>query len=64
MNMVNKSLKIRIYPSNVDFNDNGEKIVSIGKIEQNLGNVRFVWNETLAFINNFKTLSIQNGYSS
>ena len=64
MNMVNKNLKIRIYPSKVDFNDNGEKIVSIGKIEQNLGNARFVWNETLAFIKHFKTLSIQNGYSS
>ena len=63
MNMVNKSLKIRIYPSKVDFNDNGEKIVSIGKFEQNLGNARFVWNETLAFIKHFKTLLIQNGYS-
>lgn len=62
--MINKNLKVRIYPTKVDFNDNGEKIVSINKIEQNFGNRRFVWNKNLEFIRNFKQLLIQNGYDS
>lgn len=64
MEMINKNLKVRIYPTKVDFNDNGEKIVSINKIEQNFGNRRFVWNKNLEFIRNFKQLLIQNGYDS
>lgn len=64
MEMINKNLKVRIYPTKVDFNDNREKIVSINKIEQNFGNRRFVWNKNLEFIINFKQLLIQYGYNS
>ena len=62
MKIVRKNIEIRIYPTNVDFNDNGEKIVSINKIESNIGINRFIYNKELEFINYFKDLLIQNGY--
>lgn len=62
MKFVKKVLKIRIYPTKMDKNDNGEKIVSINKIESNIGIRRFIYNHVLEFINNFKRLLIQNGY--
>ena len=62
MKIVRKNIEIRIYPTKVDFNDNGEKIVSINKIESNIGINRFIYNKELEFINYFKDLLIQNGY--
>ena len=56
MKIVRKNIEIRIYPTNVDFNDNGEKIVSINKIESNIGINRFIYNKELEFINYFKDL--------
>ena len=38
------------------------KIVSINKIESNIGINRFIYNKELEFINYFKDLLIQNGY--
>ncbi|MBQ2653931.1 MAG: hypothetical protein IJF83_10265, partial [Methanobrevibacter sp.] len=62
MKIVRKNIEIRIYPTKVDFNDNGEKIVSINKIESNIGIYRFIYNKELEFINYFKDLLIQHGY--
>lgn len=62
MKVVNKCLKVRIYPTKVDRNDNGEKTVSINKIESNIGIYRFIYDTELEFINNFKRLLIQHGY--
>ena len=59
MKIVKKNIEIRICPTNVDFNDNGEKIVSINKIESNIGIYRFIYNKELEFINYFKELLIQ-----
>ena len=42
MKVVNKNIKVRIYPSKADKNDKGEKIVSINKIESNIGIHRFI----------------------
>ena len=62
MKVVNKNIKVRIYPSKADKNDKGEKIVSINKIESNIGIYRFIYNHELAFINDFKSLLVQYGY--
>ena len=62
MKIVRKNIEIRIYPTKADFNDNGEKIVSINKIESNIGINRFIYNKELEFINYFKDLLIQHGY--
>ena len=62
MKTVIKNLEVEIYPTKVDKNDNGEDIVSINKIESNIGIYRFIYNEELKFINNFRQLLIQNGY--
>ena len=62
MKVVNKNIKVRIYPSKADKNDNGENIVSINKIESNIGIHRFIYNHELAFINDFKSLLVQYGY--
>ena len=62
MKVVNKNIKVRIYPSKADKNDKGEKIVSINKIESNIGIYRFIYNHELAFINDFKSLLVQHGY--
>ena len=56
MKIVRKNIEIRIYPTKADFNDNGEKIVSINKIESNIGINRFIYNKELEFINYFKDL--------
>ena len=63
MKVVNKAIKVRIYPTNADKNDNGEKTVSIDKIESNFGIYRFIYDETLMFINNFENLLLQYGYN-
>lgn len=63
MKVVNKYLKIRIYPTKVGRKDNGEKTASINKIESNIGIYRFIYDEELEFINNFKRQLIQNGYN-
>ncbi|WP_298500904.1 RNA-guided endonuclease TnpB family protein [uncultured Methanobrevibacter sp.] len=62
MKVVNKQFRVRIYPSRADRNDKGEKIVSINKIESNIGIYRFIYNKELEFINYFRSLLIQNGY--
>ena len=62
MKVVNKNLKIRIYPSKADTNDKGEKIVSMTAIDSNISHTRFVWNKMLEFINYFTDLLEQNGY--
>ena len=62
MKVVNKYIKVRIYPSKADNNDKGEKIVSINKIESNIGIHRFIYNHELALINYFKSLLVQHGY--
>ena len=54
VNLVKKNIEVRIFPSKMDRNDNGEKIASINKIESNIGIRRFIYNEELEFINNFK----------
>ena len=55
-------MKIRLYPSKVDINDEGEEIVSFDKIETNISNAAYIWNKELEFINNFKNSLIQHGY--
>jgi len=62
MKVVNKNIKVRIYPSKADKNDKGENIVSINKIESNMGIYRFIFNHELALINDFKSLLVQYGY--
>ena len=62
MRIVRKNIKVRIYPTKVDRNDNGEKTVSINKIESNIGIRRFIYDKELEYINNFKKLLIQYGY--
>ena len=62
MNVVNKNLEVRIYPSKVDRNDKGEKIASLDSILSNIGISRFIFNQELAFINNFRRLLVENGY--
>ena len=62
MKVVNKHFRVRIYPSRADRNDKGEKIVSINKIESNIGIYRFIYNQELESINYFRSLLIQNGY--
>ena len=62
MNVVNKNLEVRIYPSKVDKNDKGEKIASLDSILSNIGISRFIFNQELAFINNFRRLLVENGY--
>ena len=63
MPVVTKNNEFRIYPTKVDKNDNGEKTVSINKIESNIGIYRFIYNKELEFINNFRRLLIQHGYN-
>ena len=63
MKVVRKAIKVRIYPTNADINDNGEKKANIGKIESNFGIYRFIYDETLIFINNFENLLLQYGYN-
>ena len=41
MKVVNQNIEVRIYPSIADKNDNGDKIVSINKIESNIGILPF-----------------------
>ena len=62
MKVVNKNYEVRIYPSKADKNDKGEKIVNINKIESNIGIYRFIYNNELAYINEFRRLLHQNGY--
>ena len=62
MKIVKKNIEVKIYPTKRDINDNAEKIVSINKIESNIGIYRFIYDEELEFINQFKNLLIQNGY--
>ena len=62
VNLVKKNIEVRIFPAKMDCNDNGEKIASINKIESNIGIKRFIYNEELEFINNFKKMLIQYGY--
>lgn len=62
LKVVNKNLKIRIYPSKVDKNDNGDKIVSMDEIDSNIAHARFVWNKSLEFVQYFTDLLVQNGY--
>ena len=62
MNFINKNLEIRIYPTIMDMNDNGESIVSFNKIESNIGIRRFIYNEELKFINDFRSLLTHYGY--
>ena len=62
MNFINRNLEIRIYPTIMDMNDNGEQIVSFNKIESNIGIRRFIYNEELKFINDFRSLLIHYGY--
>ena len=64
MKVVNKNIKVRIYPSKADKNDKGENIVSINKIESNIGIYRFIFNHELALINDFKSLLVQHGYGN
>ena len=63
MKTIKKSIIVRIYPTKMDINDNGEKIVSINKIESNIGISRFIYDKELEFINQFKSLLIQHGYN-
>lgn len=63
MKLVKMNMKIRLYPSKVDINDEGEEIVSFDKIETNIRNATYIWNKELEFINNFKKLLIQHGYN-
>ena len=63
MKIVNKNIEVRIYPTKMDKNDNGEKIVSIDKIESNIGISRFIFNKELNFINYFKRLLKKYGYN-
>ncbi len=63
MKIVNKNIEVRIYPTKMDKNDNGEKIVSIDKIESNIGISRFIFNKELKFINYFKKLLKKYGYN-
>lgn len=63
MKVVNQNIEVRIYPSIADKNDKGDKIVSINKIESNIGIYRFIYNHELALINYFKSLLRQYGYS-
>lgn len=63
MKIVRKNIEVKIYPTKRDINDNAEKIVSINKIESNIGISRFIYDEELEFINQFKNLLIQNGYN-
>ena len=60
--LVKKNITVRIYPSKVDKNDNGEKIANITKIDSNMGIRRFIYNQELEFIKDFKRLLIQYGY--
>ena len=62
MRFVKKNLKVRIYPSNVDKNDKGDKIVTKQELDDNIAHARFVWNKELEFINYFTDLLEQNGY--
>ena len=62
MKIVKKNLKVRIYPSKVDTNDKGDKIVTKQELDDNIAHVRFVWNKELEFINHFTDLLEQNGY--
>ena len=62
MKIVKKNLKIKIFPSKVNTNDKGDKIVSVDVIESNMAHARFVWNKILEFINYFTELLSQNGY--
>ena len=62
MKIVNKNVEIRIYPTKVDVNDNGEKTASINKIESNIGIYRFIYDKELEFINYFRSLLTQHGY--
>lgn len=62
LKLVKKNIEVRIYPTKMDKNNNGEKIASINKIESNMGIRRFIYNQELEFINNFKRLLIQYGY--
>ena len=62
MKLVKKNISVRIYPSKADKNDNGEKIVSISLIESHFGISRFIFNQELTYINEFRQLLIQNGY--
>ena len=62
LKLVKKNIEVRIYPTKMDKNDNGEKIASINKIDSNIGIHRFIYNQELEFINYFKRLLIQYGY--
>lgn len=62
LKVVKKNLKIRIYPTKVNKNDDGDKIVSMGEIDSNMAHARFVWNKSLEFINYFTDLLVQKGY--
>jgi len=62
VNLVKKNIEVRIFPGKMDRNDNGEKIASTNQIESNIGIRRFIYNEELEFINNFKKMLIQYGY--
>ena len=60
--LVKKNITVRIYPSKVDKNDDGEKIANITNIDSNMGIRRFIYNQELEFIKDFKRLLIQYGY--
>lgn len=60
---VRKNLEVRIYPTKMDRNDDGEKTASISKIESNIGITRFIYDKELTFIKNFEKLLIQYGYN-
>ena len=62
LNVVNKNLEVRIYPSKAGRNDKHEKIASLDSVLSNIGISRFIFNMELAFINNFRRLLIENGY--
>ena len=62
MKVVNKNYEVCIYPSMVDKNDKCENIVSINKIESNIGIYRFIYNHELGYINDFRSLLCQYGY--
>ena len=63
MKTIIRNIQIRIYPTKADINDNGENIVSINKIESNIGISRFIYDKELEFINYFKSLLVQHGYN-
>ena len=63
MKIVRKNIEVKIYPTKRDIHDNGEKIVSINKIESNIGISRFIYDKELEFINYFKSLLTQHGYN-